>query len=141
MLCINLTGCNWFKEKSKNTINKSGEIVSKSGSEFLDGVSKGIEKTFQSKVYFSEALSDQKISAGRIVINTDEDGNQNILSVYMIFASDFEREITAKIFDENNQEYGRTKTKILGKAGEAKYMDFQFDKRTNIEGKGRITFE
>ncbi len=38
-------------------------------------------------------------------------------------------------------EYGRTNQFITAKAGEAKYVDFIFDKRTNIDGKGTISFE
>ena len=32
-------------------------------------------------------------------------------------------------------------TSIKGNKGEAKYFEFEFDKRTNIDGKGKITFE
>ena len=141
LLCLILVACNWFKEKSKESINKSGEIVSKSGSEFLDGVAKGVEKTFQSKVYFSEELLKLKIEAGKIIINSAEKGTDNLLSVYLIFGKTIEKKITIKIFDENNQEYGRTTKFVKGNNGDAKYIDFEFDERTNIEGKGRITFE
>lgn len=40
-----------------------------------------------------------------------------------------------KIEDNKEQEYGRTKTTIEGKKGEAKYYDIIFDKRTSIESK------
>ena len=51
-----LSSCNWFKQKAKDTVNKSGEIVAKTGSEFVDGVSKGVEKTFQNTVIFSNKI-------------------------------------------------------------------------------------
>ena len=49
MLIVSLFSCDWAKRKTKETVNKSGEIVAKTGSEFVDGISKGIEKTFQNE--------------------------------------------------------------------------------------------
>jgi hypothetical protein len=136
-----LSSCNWLKEKTKESINKSGEIVSKTGSEFIDGASKGVEKTFQNKIELSEELKTLELEAGKIIINNSEDGTDNILTVYLIFGENFEKNITVKVFDENNQEYGRTTKTVIGNKGEATYFDFDFDKRTNINGKGKITFE
>ena len=34
--------CNWAKHKAKETVNKTGEVVAQTGSEFVNGVSKGI---------------------------------------------------------------------------------------------------
>jgi hypothetical protein len=136
-----LSSCNWLKEKTKESINKSGEIVSKTGSEFIDGASKGVEKTFQNKIELSDELKKFELEAGKVIINNSEYGTDNILTVYLIFGENFEKNITVKVFDENNQEYGRITKSIKGNKGEAKYFDFEFDKRTNINGKGKITFE
>jgi hypothetical protein len=38
-----------------------------------------------------------------------------------------------KVIDENGNEYGRTTLLVKGKKGEARYIDFIFDIRTNIE--------
>jgi len=141
LIFASMTSCNWFKEKTKETINKSGEIVSKSGSEFIDGVSKGVEKTFQSKIEFSTELKKSGLSSGKIIINNSENGIDNVLTVYIIYGNKIKKNITVKVFDENNQEYGRTSKIISGNSSEAKYVDFEFDKRTNIDGKGKITFE
>ena len=48
--------CNWAKQKTKDTINKTGEVVAKTGSEFADGVQKGVEKTFENEVAISADL-------------------------------------------------------------------------------------
>lgn len=141
LIFINLASCNWFKEKTKQTINKSGEIVSKTGSEFIDGVSKGVDKTFESKVEFSKELEKLELTAGKISVNNSENGVNNIVSVYLIFGKNVEKNITMKVFDEYKQEYGRTNLIVKGNVGEAKYFDFEFDKRTNITGKGTITLE
>lgn len=139
---INLIiGCNRVKEKAKETINKSGEIVSKSGSEFIDGVAKGVEKTFENKVEISDELKAMGLKSGKTIINSSENGTDNLLTVYLIFDNNFDKSLIIKIFDTNNQEYGRVSEKIIGKKGEAKYFDFEFDKRTNIDGKGKIRIE
>ncbi|HEX5026682.1 MAG TPA: hypothetical protein VFV68_15485 [Agriterribacter sp.] len=136
-----LTSCNWFKQKAKDTVNKSGEIVAKTGSELVDGVSKGVEKTFQNTVIFSGELQKDGLKAGKFIINSTDSSIDNILTGYLIFDSNMERNITVKVFNENGQEYGRVSQHVQGQKGEAKYIDFVFDKRTNIDGKGKVSFE
>lgn len=133
--------CNWTKQKSKETINKTGEVVAKAGSEFVNGVSKGVEKTFQNQVLISDQLTKQGLRTGKIIINSSDSTTDNILTAYLIFDNDIDQDVTIKVFSENGQEYGRVKEKIKGNKGEAKYIDFVFDKRTNIDGRGKITFE
>ena len=135
---LTLNSCNWFAKKTKETVHKSGEIVSKTGSEFIDGVSKGIEKANENQVVISLELTKLGIKTGKIDISSSEGNQDDILSIYFIFDNDFDKKIEIKIFDDKNQEYGRVSQKIIGKKGEAKYVDFQFDKRTNIAGKGKI---
>jgi hypothetical protein len=138
---IILNSCNWFSEKTKETVNKSGEIVSKTGTEFIDGVSKGIEKAYENEIILSENLKKLGIKTGKISISSSEGNSDDILTTYLIFETDFNKVIEVKIYDNKNEEYGRISQNIKGKKGEAKYFDFQFDKRTNIDGKGKITFE
>lgn len=66
-ICI-FSSCDWLKQKTKEIVNKSGEVIAKTGSEFIDGVSKGVEKTFQNEVVFSEALKTKGLKAGKIII-------------------------------------------------------------------------
>lgn len=54
---IAITSCNWAKQKTKETVNKTGEAVGKAGSEFASGVIKGVEKTFTNEVKFSDELT------------------------------------------------------------------------------------
>jgi hypothetical protein len=136
-----LSSCNWFKQKTKSTVNKSGEIVAKTGSEFVDGVSKGVEKTFQTEVIISDELKRIGLKNGKVIISSTDSTTDNILTTYLIFDNDIEREITVKVFNESGLEYGRVTEAVKGKKNEAKYVDFVFDRRTNIDGKGKATFE
>lgn len=133
--------CNRVKEKTRQTVNKSGEIIAKTGSEFADGVSKGVEKTFQNEVVISDKLKNEGLKTGKIIINHSDSAQNNILTAYLIFDKDMNKEIRVKVFDENNNEYGRTAQKVRAKKGDAGYVDFGFGKRVDIESKGKIVFE
>jgi hypothetical protein len=136
-----LLSCNWAKQKTKETVNKTGEVIAKTGSEFADGVAKGVEKTFQNQVKFSPKLSNEGLKSGKIIIHSSDSTTDNILTAYLIFDNSIDEKITVKVFTESGQEYGRITETIKGLKGEAKYFDFVFDKRTNIDSKGTITFE
>jgi len=135
------TACNWAKDKAQDAANKTGEAVAKTGAEFADGVAKGIQKTFSNEVILSDNLKTTGLKTGRIIITSTDSTTDNILSAYLIFEKDFNQQLSVKVFDEQGLEYGRSNQLIAAKAGEAKYVDFIFDKRTNIDGKGQISFE
>ncbi len=116
-------------------------MAGKAGSEFAQGVAKGVEKTFSNEVVFSDELKRRGLSAGKIVINSTDSTSDNLLSAYLIFAENFDGIITVKVFSPQGQEYGRTRLNVQSAKGEARYFDFVFDKRTNIDSKGRLTFE
>ena len=132
-----IASCNWAKDKA----NKTGEAVAKTGSEFADGVAKGIQKTFSNEITVSDNLKTNGLKTGKIIITSTDSTTDNILSAYLIFDKDFDQPLLIKIFDEQGLEYGRTNQLVSAKAGEAKYVDFIFDKRTNIDGKGKISIE
>lgn len=135
------SSCHWASNKAKETVNKAGEVAGKAGSEFVSGVAKGVEKTFQEKVEVSDELRKQGLEAGKIIINSGDSATDNILTVYMIFNADLDRPVTLKVFNEEGQEYGRAKVVVKGSKGEARYVDFVFDRRTNVDGKGKLVFE
>jgi len=136
-----LFSCNWAKEKTKASVNKAGEVVAKAGSEFADGVSKGIEKTFENNVEVAQQLKEQGLAIGKITIHGTDSSTDNVLSTYLIFNKDFERDILVKVFTADGKEYGRCKAHIKGSKDDARYMDFTFDSRTNIAGRGKFVFE
>ncbi len=141
-LTIAIISCNRAKEKTKDTINKGGEVVGKTATEFFEGVSEGVEKTLQCEIVLSQLLKDNGVNTGKFAIGNDTAGGQNnLLTIYLIFDKDFKNELSVKVFDKSGLESGRTKMKVEAKAAEAKYYDFAFDTRTNIEVKSKITIE
>lgn len=141
-LLVSLIGCTDAKDKAKNLINKGGEVVGRTAGEFVEGVSEGIEKTLERDLIVSKQLSDQGIEIGKVVIADDSLGNSNnILTVYTIFNKDFKGKLTAKNVDKSGKESGRAIQEVTAKAGEAKYIDFGFDKRTHIDVKSTINLD
>lgn len=137
-----LIACNTsVRQKTKDAVNKTGEVVAEAGSEFVDGVSKGIRNSFSNELVFSEDLRKAGVKAGRVSITSSDSATDNVLRVYLIFDQPVSRNIMVKVFDENGQEYGRAVQAVQAQKDEAKYIDFVFDRRTNIDGKGKITFE
>ncbi len=132
--------CNRAKEKAKSAINKTGETVGKGVSEFADGLKEGVTKTFDCTLEVSKDLQTKGISTGKFSIESDS-VTANKAVVYLIFEKDFNQTIKAKVFDADNKEYGRTSAAVSAKAGDAKFVDFTFDKRTDIESRSKIVFE
>jgi len=64
-----------------------------------------------------------------IVHRTSKIGHQNIQQRHW-------SKYTCKSFGESGQEYRRVSQNIKGRKGQSKYLDFIFDKGTNITGKG-----
>jgi len=133
--------CNWAKDKTKNAANKTGEALGKTGSEFAEGVAKGVQKTFSNEIVIADDLKAKGLKTGKIIITGTDSTIDNIVSAYLIFDKDFNQPISVKVFDEQGLEYGRVNKAVSAKSGEAKYIDFNFDKRTNIDSKGKISFE
>ena len=134
--------CSRVKEKTKETINDSGELVGKTATEFFEGVSDGIEKTLATNILLSEDLKSKGISIGNSEITGDSLGNNNNqLVIYMIFEKVFNDTLILKAFDENNVEIGRSTKLIKGNIGDAEYFEFTFNERTVIESKSKITID
>lgn len=138
---MSTASCNWTKDKAKDAANKTGETVAKAGSEVVDGIVKGVQETFSNEVTVSDNLKTNGLKTGKIIITSTDSATDNMISAYLIFEKDFNQQVSIKVFDGQGLEYGRTNQMISAKAGEAKYVDFIFDKRTNIDGKGKISFE
>jgi hypothetical protein len=136
------SSCNDAAKNTKEAINKTGEKVGKSATEFIEGVSQGIDQTLQCDISLSQDLKDKGLEFGKFEITNDsQGGHHNVLTLYIIFNKNFKGRISAKVFDKNGTECGRTLIPVEGAEGNAGYFDFTFDKRTRIEVRSRITLE
>jgi hypothetical protein len=61
--------------------------------------------------------------------------------VYSIFDKEYSGEVTAKVFDQNGMEYGRSIVEISAEAGDAQLCGFQICGKYEIKSKSTIRFE
>jgi hypothetical protein len=139
-LCITFA-CNNIKNKTKEAIKETGQAVGSSTTEFINAVSEGIDKALNCELLISKQLIDKGLSTGKFKIENTEKDIKNKLSIYFIYKNDLNINITISISDSKGLEYGRINQRISGKANNAGFVDFIFDKRTNIESKSIIKIE
>ncbi|MGJ8550046.1 hypothetical protein [Winogradskyella wichelsiae] len=133
--------CNRLANKTKEGINKGGEVVGETATEFFDGVSEGVDKTLDCKVELSKTLKIKGLKTGAYDINSQSNDKKNKLTLYFIFEENFKDNVTAKVYNTSGLEIGRATTGIIGAKGSASYFDFLFDERTDIGFRNKITIE
>ncbi|TRZ46321.1 hypothetical protein [Robertkochia solimangrovi] len=134
--------CDQFSKDTKESINKGGEVVGQTATEFFEGVTKGVNKTLECKIELSEVLKSEGLQTGAFSIENRTDGGENnLLTLYLIFDKDFKGELIAKAYNKNDMEIGRSSIEVRGEAGGAQYVDFNFDKRTYIGVRNKIIIE
>jgi hypothetical protein len=135
------SSCNRIANKTKEGINKGGEVVGETATEFFEGVSEGVDKTLECDIVLSKNLLEQGLKTGVYDIESQPIGNNNKLTLYIIFNQNFDKDVIAKAYNKKGLEIGRATTNISGKANDAGYFNFEFDKRTDIGFRNKITLE
>tara|TARA_B100000809_G_scaffold209011_1_gene211862 strand:+ start:17 stop:478 length:462 start_codon:yes stop_codon:yes gene_type:complete len=132
--------CDRVKKKTKETINYGGETVGEAATEFIEGVSEGIDNTLECDLSFSDELSSKGVSKSVYSIsdNLEYGGTNNALSVYLIFDKAYAGEITASVYNKTNLETGRVTINIDAESGSANYYEFNFHEKTHIDVKSII---
>ena len=125
------------KETLHDTGKKAGELVG----ETAEGVKTGLESALEIKIEVSGDLQKQGIQLGKIKLGDYEKGTDNQLNVYLIFNYNFNGTITIKVLDSRGLEMGRSQVKVSASKDEARYIDFNFDERTNIDRDSKIVME
>jgi hypothetical protein len=122
-------------------INKAGDVAGQTAGEFIEGAAKGVEKAFDVKVSLSDDLKKKGLELGKTFITSDSLSTDNLLMVYIIFNQDYSDTLKAKVYDDKQLEMGRTIAVVHAKKDEARFVEFHFDKRTNIDSKNVLTVE
>lgn len=131
---------NCTSDQGNERLGEASEKVGTSAATVVKKVKSGIEKVSKINLEISEALKNKGLSNGKIDLGS-QGGHHNKLSVYMIFDKNFNRTVSLKVKDSNGIEIGRTKKLIKGTAGDAQYIEFVFDKHTNIDRDHSILME
>ena len=142
LVLFTLCSCERIKNKTQDTINAGGEAVGQSATEFAEGISEGIDKTLEAKIKLSPNLKEKGLSTGKYEITDNPlGGNDNLLTLYLIFDKGFNDILRVKVFDKNGLETGRAKLEVKGIKGDANYFDFTFGERVEIEARSLIVVE
>jgi len=136
VLCsvVCFSACHQVKNKAHAAISATGETIGKGSSEFVQGVSEGIDHTLACTVTLSKELEAAGLSYGKYTITSDSIVD-NTLHIYLIFNRNFDRTVSIRLYDSKHAEYGRTTATLTGKEGSARYYDIAFDRQTGIESK------
>ncbi|WP_178985045.1 hypothetical protein [Winogradskyella helgolandensis] len=141
IILFSFLSCDRIANKTKEGINRGGEVVGESATEFFEGVSEGVDKTLECTIILSEDLQQNGLKTGVYDIGSQSSSNNNKLTLYVIFDTDFDRTVIAKAYNKSGLEIGRAKTTINGTKGDADYYDFLFDERTDIGFRNKIIIE
>ncbi|MEH1006604.1 hypothetical protein VDP25_02585 [Winogradskyella sp. ECml5-4] len=93
------------------------------------------------KIILSNDLQKNGIKTGAYVIDSQSSSNKNKLTLYIMFDTDFNKEVIAKAYNKSELEIGRAKTTIQGQEGDAGYYTFLFNKQTDIGFRNTIIIE
>ena len=126
---------------SCDRLSNSTEKIGETAGDMVKGIESGVKKARAINLSYTESLTAKGISNGKVTLRNDKEGTDNLLSVYLIFSKKFKGKITAKAYDNQGLEMGRSSIKVEGQNGDASFYDFHFDKRTNIDRDGRIVLE
>ena len=127
--------------EAKDKINRAGDLAGETVGEFVSGVSSGVTKAFDVKVTLPEGMAERGLAFGKVTVSSDTVGTDNLLTLYVIFEKDFRGNLTTKVYDDKQLEMGRCRVALRGKAGEARFVEFHFDRRTNIDNNSKIMLE
>jgi len=139
VLTLTILSCS--TDTIKGGINKAGDVAGQTAGEFIEGASKGVQKAFDVKIILPQNLKNQGVEFGKTYITSDSIGTDNLLMVYVIFNKPYTDTLVAKVFDDQQLEMGRVAAVVSGVQNEAKFVEFHFDKRTNIDSKNTLTVE
>ncbi len=125
----------------KDGINKAGDVAGQAAGEFVEGAAHGVEKSFELNPIIDPALQAKGVALGSYNVSSDSVGNDNVLTLYVIFNQPFQGPLLAKVFDHKQLEMGRATSEVTATKGEAKYIDFKFDPHANIDSDTKVTLE
>lgn len=133
MVC-GLAACSGVTEKIGEGSEKAGRAVG----EIARGVSSGVDQAFEIRPETDSIILSRGLSLGKVQLGNDGEGTDNRLSIYLIAGKAIDLQVTAKVYDPKGLEMGRSRSAVKMAAGEARFVDFVFDKRTNIDNDTRV---
>lgn len=126
---------------SCDRLSNSTERIGETAGDMVKGIETGVKKARAINITYTNSLSIKGITNGKVSLKNDKEGTDNLLSIYLIFSKRFKGKVSAKAYDNQGLEMGRSFVKIDVESGDAGFYDFHFDKRTNIDRDGKVVLE
>lgn len=140
LIMIALLAASCSGEKVKEKINRAGDVAGQAVGELATGVSSGVEKVMGVRVEVSAPLAAKGIRLGKVTVSDSLEAGQ-VLNVYTIFDQAFDTTITAKVYDQEQVEMGRSRVKVTAAKDEARFIGFTFDRRTGLDHHCQVILE
>jgi hypothetical protein len=138
VLVLLLASCDWAGNKTKQALNKGGELAGTAATEVLEGVTTGVERTWKVDVQLSEDLVQRGMVLGKTQVVSDEQGNDNRLFLYLSTEIGLRDTLSAIAYDQEGLEMGRTRFVIDAAPNSGDHYELRFQERTDLERKARV---
>lgn len=132
------SSCDWAGNKTKQALNKGGELAGSAATEVLEGVTTGVERTWKVDVQLSDELLEQGLILGKTQVMSDEQGRDNRLVLYLSTERGYEDTVSAIALDKDGLEMGRTQLVIQANPNTGDHYELRFQDRTDLERKSRV---
>lgn len=135
VMVVLVSGCGRVKDEASRATNKAGQLVGEGASTFFAGVGEGVDKTVTTyDVRLSEELRSAAIST---TIAKRMDGSasnnwQQTLSIYVQNQTPFAGTLRIRLFNDKDQEIGRSTRVVDFVKDDARYVSFALDKEIPV---------
>ena len=140
-----LAGCSResLKDKAKTVTNKAGAVVGEGASTFFVGMGEGIDKTVTS---YDVRISDELKTLGVSVTvakwtNASGEKPHQILTFYILNKAPVTGQLRLKLFNDADQEIGRSVTEVTFAADDAHYVPFELAEEVPVSLAKYVTLD
>lgn len=139
LLLISLsTACEWAGRRTKEVLNKGGELAGSAATEVVEGVTTGVERTWKVDVQLSGTLQERGLVLGKTMVSSDHEGRNNNLVVYLSTERTFRDTLSAIAYDKDGSEMGRARLFLDMPAHTGEYHELAFQRLADLERKSRV---
>lgn len=133
-----LCSCDWAGRKSKEALNKGGELAGTAATEVIEGVTTGVERTWKVDVELSSELLERGLILGTTQVESDAQGRDNRLILYLSTERGLVDTLSAIAYDKDGLEMGRTRLALDAAPNSGDHYTLQFQERTDLARKTRV---
>ena len=126
LAAVALAGCGGGGD---STAKKTGQKIGEGVGDLVSGVSKGLDDRMTVKVVLSDPLKAAGVTTTVAKVILDDPAKSKSISVYFIAAKPLAGNFVARAVNAGGQEIGRAKAPVAFRAGDAEYVQFDFDER------------